>query len=163
MSTASHPDSGIRTLRIPTLAQMIREAQEFSKPKLKRLTREALLEWFNQSERLWIARTHYHLRGPRFIDFAERIGVDQSSAYQLVKLIPYKPRILARCEDEGRYYGWETCLYWYERPPRRLAPSGSRWPARIWHAACHLSAVRYALHARCLRDQGKGSVCGLHP
>ena len=90
MSTASHPDSGIRNLRIPTLAQMIREAQEFSKPKLKRLTREALLEWFNQSERLWIARTHYHLRGPRFIDFAERIGVDQSSAYQLVKLIPYK-------------------------------------------------------------------------
>ena len=34
MSTASHPDSGIRNLRIPTLAQMIREAQEFSKPKL---------------------------------------------------------------------------------------------------------------------------------
>jgi hypothetical protein len=31
---------------------MIHEAQEFSKPKLKRLTREALLEWFNQSERL---------------------------------------------------------------------------------------------------------------
>ncbi len=27
---------------------------------------------------------------------------------------------MARCADEGRYYGWETCLYWYERPPRRL-------------------------------------------
>ena len=26
MSTASHPDSGIRNLRIPTLAQMIRES-----------------------------------------------------------------------------------------------------------------------------------------
>jgi hypothetical protein len=118
MSTASRPDSVIRKSRVPTLAQMIREAPEFSKPKLKRLTRAALLEWFNQSERLWIARTHYHLRGPRFSDFAERIGVDQSSAYQLVKLISYKARILARCEDEGRYYGWETCLYWYERPPR---------------------------------------------
>jgi hypothetical protein len=120
MPIAIRPDSVIRKSPVPTLAQMVREAQEFSKPKLKRLTREALLEWFNQSERLWIARTHYHLRGPRFIDFAERIGVDQSSAYQLVKLIPYKARILARCEDEGRYYGWETCLYWYERPPRRL-------------------------------------------
>ena len=76
------PESG--NLASRTLAQMIREAQGFSKPKLKRLTREALLEWFTQSERLWIARTHYHLRGPRFIDFAERIGVDQSSAYQLV-------------------------------------------------------------------------------
>jgi hypothetical protein len=74
MPIAVHGDSG---LRIPTLAQMIHEAQEFSKPKLKRLTREALLEGFNQSERLWIARTHYHLRGPRFIDFAERIGVDR--------------------------------------------------------------------------------------
>jgi hypothetical protein len=118
MSTASHPDSGIRNLRIPTLAQMIREAQEFSKPKLKRLTREALLEWFAQSERLNIARIHHHLRGPRFIDFAERIGVDQSSAYQLVKLWQYRKPILARCEDEGRYYGWETCLYWHEKPPR---------------------------------------------
>ena len=92
---------------------MIRESQQFSKPKLKRLTKEALLEWFNQSERLWIARTHYHLRGSRFIDFGERIGVDQSSAYELVKLWQYRKRILARCEDEGRYYGWETCLYWY--------------------------------------------------
>ena len=29
------------------LAQMIHEAQEFSEPKLKPQTREALLEWFN--------------------------------------------------------------------------------------------------------------------
>ena len=79
------PESGICASR--PLAQMIHEAQEFSEPKLKPQTREALLEWFNQSERLWIARTHYHLRGPLFIDFAERIGVDQPSAYQLVKLI----------------------------------------------------------------------------
>ena len=74
MSIALRPDSVIRKSRVPTLAQMIREAQEFSKPKLKRLTREALLEWFAQSERLNIARIHHHLRGPRFIDFAERIG-----------------------------------------------------------------------------------------
>ena len=120
MPIALHPDSGIRKSGVPTLAQMIRESQQFSKPKLKRLTKEALLEWFNQSERLWIARTHYHLRGSRFIDFGERIGADQSSAYELVKLWQYRKRILARCEDEGRYYGWETCLYWYERPPRRL-------------------------------------------
>ena len=77
-----------------------------------------MLEWLAQSGRLNIARIHHHLRGPRFIDFAERIGVDQSSAYQLVKLWQYRKRILARCEDDGRYYGWETCLYWYERPPR---------------------------------------------
>ncbi len=118
MSTALGVDSGIRNLRVATLAQMIRESQAFSKPKLKRLTKAALVEWFAQSERLNIARIHHHLRGPRFIDFAERIGVDQSSAYQLVKLWQYRKPILARCEDEGRYYGWETCLYWHEKPPR---------------------------------------------
>jgi hypothetical protein len=76
---------------LPVLAQMIREAQEFSKPKLKRLTREALLEWFNQSERLWMARTHYHLHGsPISRNGSARIS---RRAYQLVKLIPYKARV----------------------------------------------------------------------
>jgi hypothetical protein len=44
MPIAIRPDSVIRKSPVPTLAQMVREAQEFSKPKLKRLTREALLE-----------------------------------------------------------------------------------------------------------------------
>ena len=163
MSTASHADSGIRNLRIPTLAQMIREAQEFSKPKLKRLTREALLEWFNQSERLWIARTHYHLRGPRFIDFAERIGVDQSSAYQLVKLIPYKPASWRDARMKAATMAGKPVSTGTRDRRVLVAPSGSRWPARIWHATCHLPTVRHALHPRCLCDQREGSVCGLHP
>ena len=146
----------------PRAPECVHKAQEFSKPKLKRLTREALLEWFNQSERLWIARTHYHLRGPRFIDFAERIGVDQSSAYQLVEPIPYKARIVARCEDEGRYYGWETCLYSL-RETTAWATSGSRCQARIWHATCDFPTVRHALHPRCLCDCRKGAVRRLHP
>jgi phage N-6-adenine-methyltransferase len=37
----------------------------------------------------------------------------------LVKLWKHRPTILRRCLDEGRYYGWETCLYWFERDPRR--------------------------------------------
>jgi phage N-6-adenine-methyltransferase len=107
--------------RPPTLAQMIREGQE-SAARIKRATKEALLEWFAQSERLNIARTHYTLRGERFIDFAERMGVDRASAYQLVKLLRHREAILGRCADEGRYYGWETCLYWFEKSPRRLWP-----------------------------------------
>src|SRR4029077_2847930 len=70
---------------VPTLSQMIRDGQE-SASKIKRATKEALLEWFAQSERLNIARTHYGLRGGRFTDFARRIGVDRSSAFELVKL-----------------------------------------------------------------------------
>ena len=77
------------------------------------------MEWFAQSRRLNIARTHYGLRGERFADFASRIGVDRASAYQLVRLWKHRTAILTRCLDEGRYYGWETCLYWFEKPPRR--------------------------------------------
>jgi hypothetical protein len=40
---------------------MIRDGQEFS-TKIKRATKEALLEWFAQSQRLNIAREHYTLR-----------------------------------------------------------------------------------------------------
>ena len=109
--------------RPPTLAQMIREGQELA-ARIKRATKEALLEWFAQSERLNIARTHYTLRGERFIDFAERMGVDRASAYQLVKLLRHREAILGRCADEGRYYGWETCLYWFEKSPRLRWPRG---------------------------------------
>ena len=64
---------------------MIREGAE-SAARIKQASKEALLEWFKQSEQLDIARTHYKLRGRRFADFASRIGVDRASAYQLVKL-----------------------------------------------------------------------------
>jgi phage N-6-adenine-methyltransferase len=97
---------------------LIRDGQE-SAVKIKRATKEALVEWFAQSERLNIARTHYKLGGDRFADFANRIGVDRASAYQLVKLWKHRTAILTRCIDEGRYYGWETCLYWFEKAPRR--------------------------------------------
>jgi hypothetical protein len=112
---------------VPTLSQLVRAGQE-SAAKIKRATKVALAEWFAQSERLNIARTHYKLRGERFADFANRIGVDRASAYQLVKLWRHRTAILARCRDEARYYGWETCLYWFERDPRRSwhrSPHGS--------------------------------------
>jgi phage N-6-adenine-methyltransferase len=98
---------------------MIREGME-SATKIKRATKEALVEWLAQSERLNIARMHYKLNGERFTDFASRIGVDRASAYQLVKLWKHRTAIITRCRDEGRYYGWETCLYWFEKAPRQL-------------------------------------------
>jgi phage N-6-adenine-methyltransferase len=110
-----------RKQEVPTLSQMIREGREDA-DKIKRHTKEALLLWFRQSERLNIARANYALRGYQFEDFAGRIGVDKSSAYQLIKLWKHRAAILARCGDEGHYYGWETCLYWFERPPRHWPP-----------------------------------------
>ena len=119
-------ESGIRIPippRIPTLSQMIRDGQ-VSHAKIRRSTKEALIEWFAQSERLNIARTHYHLRGDRFHDFARRIGVDRSSAFELVQLHRHRAAIMSRCLDlqeqaaaRGEPYsypGWQTALEWFE-------------------------------------------------
>ena len=126
-------ESGIRIPgpRIPTLAEMIRDGQA-SNAKIRRSTQEALIEWFAQSERLKIARTHYQLRGDRFRDFARRIGIDRSSAFQLVKLHRHRAAIMSRCLDEqeratarGEPYsfpGWETALGWFEQRGHHHTP-----------------------------------------
>jgi phage N-6-adenine-methyltransferase len=117
-------ESALRTPDVPTLSQMIRDGQA-SAAKIKRASREALSEWFAQSERLNIARTHYSLRGDRFVDFAKRIGVDRSSAFALVKLHEHRKAIMSRCLDEQEksaarkemyaFPGWRTALEWFER------------------------------------------------
>jgi hypothetical protein len=63
-----------KTRHLPSLSQMIREARA-DHQVLRRATREVLLAWLRQSERPNIARSEYKLRGPRFIDFARRIGI----------------------------------------------------------------------------------------
>jgi hypothetical protein len=95
-----------------------------SHAKIRRLTQQALIEWFAQSERLHIARTHYHLRGDRFRDFARRIGIDRSSAFELVMLRRHRAAIMSRCLDlqeqaaaRGEPYSypvWQTALEWFE-------------------------------------------------
>jgi hypothetical protein len=133
---AVFPDSG----KPPSLAQMIRDSRA-DQQIIKRATQEALRAWFRQSERLNIARREYRLRGPRFIDFARRIGVtDQSSAYQLVKLLNYRAKIIGKCVDDAeaaakrgevyRYPGWETALSWFYRSKNLRSvrtPSGRYW------------------------------------
>jgi hypothetical protein len=133
---AVFPDSG----KSPSLAQMIRDSRA-DQLIIKRATQEALRAWFRQSERLNIARREYRLRGPRFTDFARRIGVtDQSSAYQLVKLLHYREKIISKCVDDAeaaakrgevyRYPGWETALGWFYRSKNLRsvrAPSGRYW------------------------------------
>ena len=122
-------ESAMRTPTIPTLARMIQNGRA-SAAKIKRASQEALIEWLAQSERLNIARTHYHLRGARFIDFAKRIGVDRSSAFELVKLYKHRAAIMSRCLDMAEqaaardeqfdYPGWRTALEWYAVPSRRI-------------------------------------------
>src|SRR5277367_857857 len=115
--------SALRTLVVPSLAQMIKDGQE-SNRKIKRASKEALQEWFRQSERLNIARRHHKLRGDRFVDFAKRIGIDRSAAFDLVKLWKHRSAIMSRCLDEAEaaakrgemfnHPGWRTALEWCE-------------------------------------------------
>jgi phage N-6-adenine-methyltransferase len=116
-------ESAIRTPNVPSLDAMI-EAGRASAEKIKRASRESLVEWFAQSERLNIARKHYKLRGAQYLDFAQRMGVDRTSAYELVKLHQHRANVMSRCLDEleaatirGDAYawpGWRTALEWYE-------------------------------------------------
>jgi hypothetical protein len=132
-------ESGIRTPdphRIPTLSDMIRDGQA-SHAKIRRSTQQALVEWFAQYERLNIARTHYGLRGDRFRDFAKRIEIDRSSAFELVKLHQHRAAIMSRCLDEQErataggephsFPGWETALVWFEQMGGHRHP-----PMVIW-------------------------------
>ena len=84
---------------VPTLSKMVRDGWADTIQHGRR-TRESLDYWFRQSERLNIARSHYGLRGTRFTDFARRIGVDRSSAFELVKLHKHRATILSDCLGE---------------------------------------------------------------
>jgi hypothetical protein len=125
-----------KTAPIPTLGRMIRDARA-DQQVIQRATQQALQAWFRQSERLNIARREYKLRGPRFLDFARRIGItDQTSAYQLAHLYRYRAKIIKRCAEAAadaakrgqiyRYPGWETALDWFHNTGR-IRRSGRYW------------------------------------
>jgi hypothetical protein len=122
---------------VPSLGQMIRAAKP-DQQTIRRATQEALRAWFRQSERLNIARREYRLRGPRFTDFARRLGItDQKSAYQLVYLHRYRGQIITRCVDDAadaaqraqiyHYPGWETALGWFHLTRGRSGQRGRYW------------------------------------
>ncbi len=121
--------------RVPTLSEMIRDGRS-SAGLIKRGTSTALLEWLKQSERLNIARTHYVLRGGRFTDFADRLGVDRSSAFQLVKLWLHRKAILKRCQGDGKYYaGKRVCIGLSERQGNGIGPTPTTATAEATNAA----------------------------
>jgi hypothetical protein len=137
MSTSTRAFSeSEKTAPVPTLGRMIGDARG-DQQVIRRATQQALHAWFRQSERLNFARWEYKLRGPRFLDFARRIGItDQTSAYQLGHLYRYRAKIIKKCSDEAadatkrgqiyRYPGWETALGWFHKS-ERIRRSGRYW------------------------------------
>ena len=83
---------------------------------IKRFRKAVLLEWLDQAERLWIAAEMHGLVGKRFEVFAAQIGIDRSSAYELLKLHPHRNTILAQCREDNHWPGWEVCAGWFKAP-----------------------------------------------
>jgi hypothetical protein len=158
------PDSGLGTRGIPTLAQMIRDSQQFSKPKLKRLSKEALLAWFAQSERLNIARILHPLRGhdsPILPSGSESIGHGRSSwsssgntANSSWRAARTKAAIMG-----GKPVSTGTRDLRVACGTIKTRIAGKNMARR----ACNLSTLRRSLHTRCLRDRRTGAMRRLHP
>ena len=75
-----------------------------------KLRKDILIAWLRQAERLWIAAEVHGLKGPKFLTFAVQIGIDRSSAYELMKLHPRRPEILRQCRANNHWPGWETLI-----------------------------------------------------
>ena len=63
---------------------------------MRRFRKTVLIEWLDQAERLWIAAEKHGLKNKHFIVFAAQIGIDRSSAYELLKLHPNRKKVLAQ-------------------------------------------------------------------
>lgn len=104
--------------QIPPLDQLLREGRA-SKGRIaeqekgiRRFRKAVLVEWLDQAERLWIAAKKHGLKNRRFVVFALQIGIDRTSAYELLKLHPRRREILAQCRKNNHYPGWEVCAAW---------------------------------------------------
>jgi phage N-6-adenine-methyltransferase len=106
--------------QVPPLEQLLSEGQVSHRRIRKidtdsrRFRKDVLIEWLNQAERLWIAAEIHKLKGKHFEVFAAQIGIDRSSAYELLKLHPNREQALARCDSNDHWPGWEVCASWFK-------------------------------------------------
>jgi phage N-6-adenine-methyltransferase len=79
---------------------------------VKKHRKASLTLWFAQARRLWVTAEDHHLKGAAFVKFASEIGVDRSTAYELVKLAPRRADLVAQFDREeaarGPTYEWPS-------------------------------------------------------
>jgi phage N-6-adenine-methyltransferase len=103
----------------PSLEELLRDGRASNRrircheATLRRTCQERLTEWLDQAERLWIASKIHGLIGKRFTVFAAQIGIDRSSAFEVVKLHPHRTAVLDRCKREDHWPGWKVTLDWF--------------------------------------------------
>ena len=113
---SAHPDS------LPTLTQLRHEGAADAERiagherTARTHTREAVTLWLRQAERRRIAAEVYCLKGAQFEVFATDIGIDRSTAYELVKLHPRRTEILQTSEEQDY---WPTLPELLGRTPYR--------------------------------------------
>ena len=90
-----------RSGQVPPLNQLLREGRASSRriaeqeKGIRRFRRIVLIEWLDQAERLWIASEIHGLKNKHFVVFAAQIGIDRTTAYELLKLHPNRKKVLA--------------------------------------------------------------------
>jgi hypothetical protein len=109
-----------RSGQVPPLDQLLREGRASKKriagleKGIRRFRKMVLIEWLDQAERLWIAAEIHGLKNKHFIVFAAQIGIGRSSAYELLKLHLNRKKILAQCNKQNHWPGWEICAGWFK-------------------------------------------------
>jgi DNA N-6-adenine-methyltransferase (Dam) len=109
-----------RSGQVPSLHQLLREGRASSvrigeqEKGIRRFRKTVLMEWLDQAERLWIAAEKHGLKGKRFLVFAAQIGIDRSTAFELLKLHPHRKQTLDICRREDHWPGWEVCAGWFK-------------------------------------------------
>ena len=93
------------------------------------LRKSILLEWLGQARQLWIAAERHRLKGKHFSVFAMQIGIDRSSAYELLKLRPHRAEISKRCRCANHWPGWEVVAGWYKGDKNHMADTDLDRPA----------------------------------
>ena len=100
--------------------QLLREGRASSRriseqeKGIRRLRKTVLIEWLDQAERLWIAARYNGLKNKHFTIFAAQINIDRSSVYEPSKLHPNRKKVLAQCNKQNHWPGWEICAGWFE-------------------------------------------------
>ena len=82
--------------------------------RIRTFRKSVLMEWLDQAERLWTAAEIHKLKGKYFEVFAKQIGIDRSSAYELLKLHPKRAEVIKQCRNDNHWPGWETCASWFK-------------------------------------------------
>ena len=95
------------------------------------------------------------IKGRRFLSFADELGVDRSSAYNLMKLHPERAKIIQQCATEGCWPGWKFCFEWLRtgNPTLGFAEFGAS--GRVNKPKSDERGTPHDLFARCDAEHGR--------